>query len=90
MVGVLSQEEAPPCLTLAAKLSSCSESHSLSVLIDSEAEQNFIDCQLAHQLGLQLEPLPQPIRIMALSGQRLPDITLVTEPVELTLSGNHS
>ncbi|KAL3969834.1 glutaminyl-tRNA synthetase [Sarotherodon galilaeus] len=64
--------------------------HSLSALIDSGAEQNLIDSNLAKRLNLVSEPLPHPLHVSALSGQRLPDITHVTEPVTLTLSGNHS
>lgn len=49
----------------------------LSVLIDSSAEQNFIYT-------------PPPLSVHALSGQRPPDITHVSEPLSLSLSGNHT
>uniref|UniRef100_A0A3P9C5M7 ribonuclease H n=1 Tax=Maylandia zebra TaxID=106582 RepID=A0A3P9C5M7_9CICH len=75
---------------LPAKLLVHSECHSLSVLIDSGAEQNFIDSELAKRLCVTVESLPHVLRITALSGQRLPDITHITEPLTLTLSGNHS
>lgn len=60
------------------------------MLIDSGAEQNFIDSELAKQLYVTVESLPHALRVTALSGQRLPDITHITEPLTLTLSGNHS
>lgn len=90
LVGSLSQDKSLPCLMLPAKVSIHSKCHSLWVLIDSGAEQNFIHSELAHQLQLTQELLPHTLRVTALSGQRLPDITHVTEPVILTLSGNHS
>lgn len=89
-MGELSQDESPPRLTLSAKISVPSESHSLSVLIDSGAEQSLIDSDLVQQLGLKTEPLPHALRVTALSGQRLPDITHITESLILTLSSNHS
>lgn len=79
-----------PRLMLPAKVSVNTKCHSLSVLIDSGAEQNFIDSELAHRLQLAQEPLPHALHVTALSGQHLSDITHVTEPVVLTLSGNHS
>lgn len=89
-MGGLSQDKSPPRLMLSAQLTVNTKGHVLSVLIDSGAEQNFIDSELAHRLQLEQEPLPHTLHFTALSGQRLPDITHVTEPVILTLSGNHS
>lgn len=43
LVGELSHNKSPPQLTLPTKISVLTECHSLSVLIDSRAEQNFID-----------------------------------------------
>lgn len=43
LVGELSHNKSPPHLTLPAKISVHTECHSLSVLIDSRTEQNFID-----------------------------------------------
>ncbi|KAL4009381.1 hypothetical protein ACER0C_003233 [Sarotherodon galilaeus] len=74
---------------IAAKLTVRLKTHSLDALIDSGAEQNIIDASLALKLGFIMEPLSHSLQVTALSGQRLPDITHVTEPVSLTLSGNH-
>lgn len=78
-VGEVSCSWSPPRLMLAAKLTVHSVSYQLHALIDSVAEQNFIDASVAYSL-----------QFTALSGQRLPEITHITEPISLTLSGNHS
>lgn len=61
MVGVLTGEEKviPPLLLLMipAKLAVNTSSRSLSALIDSGAEQSFIDHSLAQSLEIPLEPL---------------------------------
>ncbi|KAL4007301.1 hypothetical protein ACER0C_001153 [Sarotherodon galilaeus] len=89
LVGDLSGTKPLPRLLLSAKLTLRSMSHSLSVLIDSGAEQNFIDASLVSKFCISTRPLPHPLRVSALSGHRLPDITHITLPVTLTLSGNH-
>lgn len=89
-MGDLSSESPLPRLLLPARLGVRTVSHSLSVLIDSGAEQNFIDTSLAAKLNIALEPLSRPLRVHALSGQRLPDITHVSEFLSLSLSGNHT
>lgn len=60
------------------------------MLIDSGAEQSFMDASLALKLKIYTQALPHSLQVTALDGQRLPDITHVTEPVSLTLSGNHT
>lgn len=88
-MGDLSGKNPLPRLLLSAKLTLRSTSHSLSVLIDSGAEQNFIDVSLVSKFSISTRPLPHPFHVSALSGHRLPDITHITLPVTLTLSGNH-
>ena len=61
----------------------------LTVLIDSGADENFIDTRLAFQLGLQILPLDSPLVANALNGRKLADITHVSAPVSLLVSGNH-
>lgn len=89
LVCDLSGKNPLPRLLLSAKLTLRSTSHSLSVLINSGAEQNFIDVSLVSKFSISTRPLPHPLRVFALSGHRLPDITHITLPVTLTLSGNH-
>lgn len=61
----------------------------LLALIDSGAEDNFIDKRLAEQLGCELLPLTTPIQANALDGRLIAKVTHYTSPVNLTLSGNH-
>lgn len=75
---------------LPGKLTVRSVAHSLSALVDSGAERNFIDSSLASKLNIEVKLLPDPLHVSALSGQCLPDITHVTEPLSLTLSCNHT
>lgn len=71
---------------IAAKVAVNSVSHPLPALIDSGAEQSFIDASLARRLNINIEALPHTLQVTALSGQRLPDITYIMEPGSLTLS----
>lgn len=89
-MGDLSGKHSLPRLMLPIKLTIQTMTHPLSALIDSGAEQSFIDSSLATRLNITTTVLPNPLRVSALSGQRLPDITHVTEPLSLTLSGNHT
>lgn len=75
---------------LAAKVTVHSVSHSLQALIDSGVEQSFMDASLALKLKVNTQALPHSLQVTALNGQRLPNITHITEPVSLTLSGNHT
>lgn len=60
-----------------------------SALIDSGADENFMDRSLAQQLLLKLLPLPEPRRAHALNGRLLAHITQQTPPLTLRISGNH-
>lgn len=51
----------------------------LRIATGSHVVMNFIDSELALQLGLNLDPLPHALRVAALSGQCLPDITHVSK-----------
>ena len=62
---------------------------SLLALIDSGAEDNLLDTQLAQQLGCAVEPLENPIPALALNGEVFTTITHKTSPVAMTVSGNH-
>lgn len=72
-----------------ARLGSNSQSLPLSALIDSGAEDSFVDLELAKQLGLHLETLPDPMTAYALNGQRISKVIQQTQPVTLIISGNH-
>lgn len=55
-----------------------------------EQSKHFIDAALARRLNIPTELLPHRLKVTALNGQRLPDVTHITEPISLTPSGNHS
>ena len=61
----------------------------LSSLIDSGAEGDFIDEDMATQLGISPEPLTTLLYARALNGQRLAQVRRRTIPVTILLSGNH-
>ncbi|KAI3367921.1 hypothetical protein L3Q82_026751 [Scortum barcoo] len=62
----------------------------LQALIDSRAEENFIDEQAAEQAGIPSEPLERPPqRPRSGHGRILAQVTHRTLPVKLVLSGNH-
>lgn len=90
VIEMVSSSNSLPRLLLLAKLSVQTVTHSLSVLMDSGAEQNFPDTSLATKLNILLEPLPNPFHVHTLSGQCLPDIAHVSEPLSLSLLGNHT
>uniref|UniRef100_A0A3B4BH69 Retrotransposon gag domain-containing protein n=1 Tax=Periophthalmus magnuspinnatus TaxID=409849 RepID=A0A3B4BH69_9GOBI len=92
-VGVLVGQRAIPekenKLLLQATMCYRSETLPISALVDSGAEEDFIDQRVAEQWGITLEPLERPLTALALNGQLLAKVTHVTEPVTLILSGNH-
>ena len=61
----------------------------LQVLIDSGADDNFIDSDFVMQSKLPFEPLPEPKDVFALDGRLLAQVTHRTAPVSLKISGNH-
>ncbi|KAL7378084.1 hypothetical protein ABVT39_008267 [Epinephelus coioides] len=65
------------------------ESLPLKVLIDSGADESFIQDELATQLNLPLEPLTTPRNVTALDGRLIAQVKLRTAPVTLIISGNH-
>lgn len=59
------------------------------VLVDSGADDNFIDSELCTQANLSTEALPVPKKVFALNGQLLALVTHHTAPLTSQLSGNH-
>lgn len=74
---------------LAATISYKTLTLPLLALIDSGAEENFLDQQVADQAGIKLEALDSPVTTLALDGRLLAQVTHRSEPVTLILSGNH-
>uniref|UniRef100_A0A3Q3GHN4 Gypsy retrotransposon integrase-like protein 1 n=1 Tax=Kryptolebias marmoratus TaxID=37003 RepID=A0A3Q3GHN4_KRYMA len=79
-----------PRLSLPATLICKNQSFSLSALVDSGCEQNLIDSMLVQQMSIETEPLSIPLRVTAIDGNTLPQITHQTRPLHLIISGNHS
>ena len=52
-------------------------------MVDSGADENFIDSGFASQVGIALEQLPFPLDANALDGRHLGRITHRTKPLEL-------
>lgn len=76
-------------MQLHATLSLHTQSLSLLALVDSGADESFLDTSVVSQLGISLEPLDFPIQANALNGNLLAHVTHRTEPVHLLVSGNH-
>ncbi len=74
---------------LTVKLQWSSVTHDCQALIDSGAEGNFLDSDLADRLTLPVIALSQPIAVHALNGLSLSSITHSTGPLRLVTSGNH-
>uniref|UniRef100_A0A3P9HPM2 Gypsy retrotransposon integrase-like protein 1 n=1 Tax=Oryzias latipes TaxID=8090 RepID=A0A3P9HPM2_ORYLA len=63
--------------------------HELQALVDSGAEQSFIDQDLVTQLSIPIEPLETPVKTAGLGGQLLSRTPHRTKPIHLLISGNH-
>lgn len=57
--------------------------------MDSSADANKIDEELAGQLDINMLPLPKSLPARALDGHLLGTVTHQTVPVNLLMSGNH-
>lgn len=88
--GALSVEKSSVSTLLPVRLLWASSAHSCRALVDSGAEGNLLDINLALHLQLPIFPLRNEVMVNALDGQGLPAITHVTGPVTLITSGNHS
>ena len=61
----------------------------LSILLDSGADESFIDRELVLRFGIDTVPLDPPIETQALDGRTLTRVERRTVPVKLLVSGNH-
>lgn len=66
------------------------KSYTVPVLIDSGADANLLDQDLAFKMGIEQIALERPIRATALDGRLLCRVTHQTTPLRLEMSGNHS
>ena len=65
------------------------QTRTVPALIDSGADESFIDLQYARKVGLPVSPLKRPLPASALNGHPLGPITHRAHPITLTVSGNH-
>lgn len=65
------------------------EELSVSFLIESGANDFFLDERLARQAGLPLETLPEAKMVLNLDGRVIVRVTHRTVPVDLLVSDNH-
>ncbi|KAJ8012622.1 hypothetical protein DPEC_G00044780 [Dallia pectoralis] len=77
-------------MQLDATLSWEQQSLQLSALVDSGADENFLDSNLVSQAGIPVEVLPAPLNAHALNGELLARVSHRTIPLSLHLSGNHT
>lgn len=76
-------------MQLQATLCLSQQSLLLIALVDSGAEGNFLDEGFALQTGISCEPLDTPLEANARDRRLLAQVTHLTEPLILILSGNH-
>lgn len=79
----------PPRPPLNATLLWQTQELPLFVLIDSGADESFIDRSVVKQMGIETEPLNHPLVARALNGKLLARVVCQTAPVSLAMSGNH-
>uniref|UniRef100_A0A8D0CUG7 Gypsy retrotransposon integrase-like protein 1 n=1 Tax=Sander lucioperca TaxID=283035 RepID=A0A8D0CUG7_SANLU len=78
-----------PRILLQASLQWQSQNFPVSALVDSGADESFLDRELAKQMVLDTIPMDRPLQAKGLNGQLLTRITHQTVPVCLRVSGNH-
>lgn len=76
-------------IELKGSVSNLKNNYPLNALVDSGADDNFIDSKFVSQYNIPTETLPAPKNVYALDGKLLASVTHRTAPVSLLLSGNH-
>ncbi len=79
----------PNRLTVPVSLSTPSGPLQLQALVDSGAEDNFMDELFVSQANLPTEPLDGPIAVRALDGKELSQVVRQSCPLDIRVSGNH-
>ena len=90
--GILASRALDPSVSrplLCATLLWQDQTFPLTILLDSGADESFIDREVVHQLGIDTVPLDSPIETQALDGRSLARVERCTIPVNLLVSGNH-
>ncbi|XP_057692820.1 uncharacterized protein LOC130916258 [Corythoichthys intestinalis] len=76
-------------LQLPCELSHGGVNFKFTALIDSGADDCFVDQSVVDALGCTLIRLARPKRVLDLDGRPLADIRFITPPLKTKLSGNH-
>uniref|UniRef100_A0A3B5QX72 CCHC-type domain-containing protein n=1 Tax=Xiphophorus maculatus TaxID=8083 RepID=A0A3B5QX72_XIPMA len=76
-------------ITISAQISMRGRSHSLAAFVDSGADTEFMDAELARSLHLKLKESTRKTEVQAIDGHVLHQVKLETEPVRLIVGGNH-
>ena len=90
--GILASHALDPSVSrplLRATLLRQHQAFPITILLDSGADESFIDREVVHQLGIDTVPLDSPIETQALDGRSLARVERRTVPVNLLISGNH-
>ena len=74
---------------LPVTLECAGRSRKTSALLDSGAEESFMDATVAAKWGVPLVEVSKPLVASSLNGQRLGRITQATRPLKMRISGNH-
>lgn len=77
------------CLMLPGMLLWLHVSISLSFLVDSDADDCFVNQDLVKQANIPFETLAEPKNILDLDGKTLAKVTHSTAPLTLIISGKH-
>lgn len=78
-----------PVVLLFLSLLWARETLPITLLVDSGADDSFINANLAQQVGLPLERLPEPKMVLDIDGGTLMRVTHRTVSVTLLVSVNH-
>ena len=77
------------CTCLPVTLEWPGKARKTSALLDSGAEESFLDATTAAHWGVPLVEVSRPLVASLLSGQRLSRIIQATRPLKMRISGNH-
>ena len=80
---------APPNQLVSVSLAWKDQRITVGALLDSGADECFLDSEFAAQAGIPLEPLERPMEAFALDERCLANVTQRTLPISLTIAGNH-
>lgn len=84
-----SKPSSPYRVSVSASLTCLGVTLPFQALVDSGADDNFIDVDLVNQLQIPLQPPAEPQNTNALDGRLIATATQCTVSVSLVISGNY-